>query len=178
MNPVITPCRVPWSVSPTMDGLTLTHSNDDEPRCSIVFGGGRLTESGLTDDRRIEINFASAYFARVSAKDDNEDIDASGFTVVRMDEGPSDQYLEWRRRRWRQTGFCPESGFYVATESPWLTSAGFAHLALRHFVLAGRDNYIEVLASGFAWREWMWPSGPRDQYTDPQDVVGSGEGVE
>jgi hypothetical protein len=178
MNPIIKPCRVPWAVSPTMDGLTLTHRNDDEPHCSIVFGGGRLTDSGLTDNRRIEINFVSAYFARVSVKDDNSDIEESGFTVLGMHDGLSDQYLDWRRRRWRQTGLCPDPRFYVATESPWLSSAGLRHLSLRHFVLAGRDNYIEVLASRFSWREWLWPSGPRDQYTSPDGVVGSGEGVE
>ena len=122
-----------------MDGLTLTHRNDDEPRCTIVFGGGRLTDSGLTDDRRIELSFFAAYFARVSVKDDNADIDDSGFTVVGMHQGPSDQYLDWREQRWRQTGLCPDPCFYVTTESPWLSSAGLEHLALRHFVLAGRE---------------------------------------
>jgi hypothetical protein len=161
-----------------MDGLTLTHRIDDEPHCSIVFGGGRITDSGLTDDRRIEINFTSAYFARVSMKDDDADIDESGFTVLGMYQGPSAQFLEWHRQRWQQTGLCPDPRFYMATESPWLSSVGLTHLALRHFVLAGRDSYIEVLASRFSWREWMWPSGPRDQYTRPNDVVGSGEGVE
>jgi hypothetical protein len=182
MRTVLKPCRVPWSVSPTMDALTLHHMNDDEPRCCIVFGGGRLGPDGLTDDRRIEIKFSFGYFARINVKSDNEDIEASGFDVPDQYDGPGQDYLDWRKRRWRETGICPDSGFYLATVSPWLDSVneqfGLSHLSLRHFLLAGRDNYIELLAKDFALREWLWLEGARDQFTNPDDVVGSGSGVE
>lgn len=165
-----------------MDGLTLLHATGGEPLCSIVFGGGRLGADGLTDRRRIEIIFSSGCFARVSVKSDSEDVEASGFDVLDGFGGPPQDYLRWLVRCWRETGICPRSDFYLATVSPWLDSvrkkAGVAHPALRHFLLAGRDSYIEILATGFAWREWMWPCGPRDQFTNQDDVVGFGSGIE
>lgn len=165
-----------------MDALTLRHMNDDRPECSIVFGGGRLGDDDLTDYRRIEVQFSDCYFARVNVKDDNEDIDASGFEVLGRFSGPIEEYLDWRHHRWRATGLCPDPRFYVATQSSWLASVtakfGLAHLSLRHFLVAGRDNYVEVLASGFSWREWLWSTGPRDQCPDANEVVGSGAGVD
>jgi hypothetical protein len=182
MKTVLKPYRVPWSVSPTMDGLTLHHVSDAEPRCSVVFGGGRLGGDGLTDNRRIEIAFSSGYFARVTAKADDEDIEASGFDVLEGFSGPMQDYWDWRERRWRETGLCPDPSFYVATASPWLDSVnqqfGMAHLSLRHFLLAGRDSYIEILAKRFSWREWLWTEGLRDNIANTDDVVAVGDGVE
>ena len=181
MRTAIKPCRVPWSVSPTMDGLTLHHVSDVSPQCTIVFGGGRLTADSRTDSRRIELVFPTAQFVRVGAKRDDEEIGESGFEVVEACEGGTQDYLQWRERRWRETGFCPDSGLYVATVSPWCdaikTSGLLSQTSPRHYVLAGRDSYIELLAERFSWREWLWLDGPRDAHCAPGDVVGSGSGV-
>jgi hypothetical protein len=43
----------------------------------------------------------------------------------------------------------------VAKQSPWLESIQPPHRSgARHFVIAGRDGYVEVIASHFRWR-WL-----------------------
>ena len=52
MKTILTPCRVPWTISPSMSGVTLTHSESDvEPECTVVCGAGRLNVDGLVDTR-------------------------------------------------------------------------------------------------------------------------------
>jgi len=180
MTVVMKPCKVPWSVSPTMSGLTLTHMETDvAPECSIVFGGGRMDPNGLTDMRRIELQFVTASHVRAATKHDDDDIEASGFHIVGGYDGPGQGYLNWRKRNWCDTGICPDPGFYVATESDWLRSATMKYgYAPKHFILAGRDCYMEIIAGSFSWREWLWLDGPRDNYQHASDVVGSGHGTE
>jgi hypothetical protein len=180
MTVVMKPCKVPWSVSPTMSGLTLTYMEPDvAPECSIVFGAGRMGPHERTDSRRIELQFVMASHVRASPKRDDEDIEASGFHIVGRYDGPSQGYLKWITRNWRDTGICPDPGFYVATESDWLRSATmkYGH-APKHFILKGRECYMEILAESFSWREWLWPDGARDIYQHASDVVGSGHGTE
>jgi hypothetical protein len=167
-----------------MSGVTLVHSESDvEPACSVVLAGGRLCDDDLVDLRRIELTFKFAYYARLGWHDDNEDIRAVGYSVEGGEEtfeGAPADYVRWSARRWREQGHCPESGFYVATRSDWLGSVQrhFSHIPLRHYVIDGRDGYVEVLASGFSWREWIWNDGSRDLLVDPADAVGTGAGVE
>lgn len=151
--------------------------------CSVVFGAGRLCADDLIDLRRIEITFKSAYFARCGPHDDSEGIEAIGYMVDGGEEpyaGLPIDYVRWSAQQWRERGHCPESGFYVAKSSDWLdTALGYRkHPAMRHFVIDGRDGYVEVLAESFTWREWMWLDGSRDELTDPSKVVASGGGVE
>src|SRR5438477_12849739 len=73
---VLSPCRVPWAISPSMSGVTLTHSESDvEPECIVLFGGGRLREDGRTDSRRIEITFNLCYYARLGPHSDREGVE-------------------------------------------------------------------------------------------------------
>lgn len=177
MAVILKPCRVPWEVSRSMSGLTLTHTETGiSPECSVVFGGGRLGDGGLTDTRRIEISFEGAWFARCGPKLDNDDITSIGYGVTGAYDGASRSYLEWRKMQWRQTGFCPDSGFYVATRSDWQETAhASGWQKLNHYVLDGRDGYVEVLAERFRWREWLWTNGVRDELTSEADIIGSGE---
>lgn len=180
MTVVLTPCRVPWAVSPSMSGLTLLHSESDvEPECSITFGGGRLGDDGLTDIRSIELQFKLASYTRTAPKGDDEDIEASGFSVSGGFEGPVEDYLNWLRRTWRSTGFCPNSGFYIVANSEWLRSVRKMYgYAPRHYLLAGRDGFIEVIADSYCWREWLWNDGERHASIDPKRIVATGSGVD
>src|SRR3954453_15224816 len=118
MKTLLTPCRVPWAISPTTSGLTLTHTETDvAPECTVVLGGGRLQADGRTDDRRIELAFDRCYFARIGPHCDTEGIEAIGYEMVGKYEGSMDDYLTWRASHWRATGLCPNSGFYVAVQS-------------------------------------------------------------
>lgn len=180
METVLKPCRVPWAISPSTSGLTLTHAETDvEPQCTVVLGGGRLQDDGRTDDRRIEIAFRECYFARTGPLPDTVGVEVLGYRVIEEHQVPADQYIDWRRREWRATGVCPNSSFYIATQSEWL--AGIPKIyreGSNHYVVEGRDSYVELIARGFQWREWKWLGGHREGAPSTGEVVGEGEAVE
>jgi len=81
-------------------------------------------------------------------------------------------------RQWRVTGNCPNPGFYVAKQSAWLESMpDFFRRDFRHYVVEGRDGYVELIARNFKWREWLWTEGQRDLVPERSPVVGEGQGV-
>src|SRR5688572_6901949 len=115
---ILKPCRVPWSISPSMSGVTLSHCETDvRPECSIVFSAGRLREDDRTDSRRVELVFEHCYHARVGPHSDTEGIEAIGYEVAGRFDFDATDYLSRRARLWRESGFCPDSGFYVAIQS-------------------------------------------------------------
>lgn len=179
VSTILTPCRVPWAISPSMSGVTLTHSESDvEPECTVVFGGGRLNADHRIDSRRIEITFKMCYHARLGPHADLETIEAIGYLINPAYDGDINDYSERCHRTWFATGNCPDSGFYYAKESAWLaTLPTFFQRDFRHYVVDGRDGYVELIAQQFAWREWLWSSGHRDDAPSAGPVVGTGEGV-
>lgn len=167
-----------------MSGVTLIHTETDvAPECTVVFAGGRLTSESRTDSRRIEITFESCYFARVGPHDDRETIEVLGYEVDRPSELVDvAHYIDRRNRIWRESGNCPDSGFYVARQSDWVSTLPRSfprHLEnqIRHYVVDGRDGYVELIARQFSWREWLWTDGQRDDAPSKGPVAGSGEGV-
>ena len=65
----------------------------------------------------------------------------------------------------------------MATESEWLSSlSGGYQEKCHHYVVVGRDGYVELIAERFRWREWMWTTGHRDA-RELGPVVEKGEGV-
>ena len=179
MDTILTPCRVPWAISPSMSGVTLVHSESDvEPECKVVFGAGRLREDGRTDCRRVEITFKLCYFARVGPHSDSEGVEAIGYVVDPRIEVVTKDYLEWREQEWRKSGCCPNSGFYVATQSAWIRSLpDFFQADFRHYVIDGRDGYVELIARYFSWQEWLWLDGAREAVSSKSEVIGEGQGV-
>ena len=139
-----------------MSAVTLTQvETDTEPECSIVLGGGRMSDEGLLDSRRIEIDFKMCHHAR-SLPLGGGGVDAI-YPVEPSYEGDTNGYLDWLRREWKATGLCPRPGFYVATESEWLSSLPDTRQeGCHHYVVVGRDGYVELIAARFRWREWLW----------------------
>jgi len=179
MPTILTPCRVPWAISPTASAVTLVHSEDDvEPKCKIVLGGGRLTKGLRTDSRRIDITFKKCYHARLGPHHDSQTIEAIGYQIAESYTGDTNAYIDWRHRTWIETGNCPDSGFYVARQSEWIpTLPGFFQRGFQHYVVDGRDGYVELVATQFTWQEWMWSNCHRDDAPANGPVVGTGEGV-
>jgi hypothetical protein len=155
VDTILTPCLVPWAISPSGSGVTLTHSESDvEPECTVVFVAGRLGQDDRTDIRHVEIVFNQCYHARVGPHSDSEGVEALGY-VIDPPRPSAEDYLNWRVRHWRETGSCPDSGFYVAKRSAWLESLpNFFRPDFRHYVVDGRDGYVELIAREFKWREW------------------------
>jgi hypothetical protein len=113
----------------------------------------------------VKVDFARAAFAAAKPRRDDENLsDVSGYDIVpQRRNGRYDSY-ERREIEWLQTGVCPDPGFYYSTSSTWLAterqswanrqrSVAGPEVAI-HFVVNGRDGYVEILASGFSWRAW------------------------
>ena len=180
MDTILKPCRVPWAISPSTSGVTLTHHETDvEPECIVVLGGGRLQEDDRTDDRRIEIAFRDCYYARTAPHPDTAGIEVLGYRVIQEHPVPAADYTAWRHDRWRATSVCPNPGFYVATQSSWLATLPREYReGFNHYVVFGRDGHVELIARGFRWREWKWVGCHREDAPSAGGVVGEGEGVE
>ena len=160
-----------------MSGVTLIHAeSDSEPECEVVFGAGRLTSEGKTDMRRVAIRFSRCYFARTGHHDDSEGVESLGYRVAYPEPIPDGlAYLEWRRDRWHQDGFCPDSGFFVAESSEWVASLPEQlRRDSHHYVIDGRDGYVELIAQGFVWKEWIWKDGLRDDVPSKEPSVDQG----
>ena len=179
VSTILTPCRVPWTISPSTSAVTLTHSESDvEPECTVVFGGGRITEDYHIDSRRIDVVFKMCYHARIGPHDDSETIEAIGYKIDAPIDADTEAGYEEYQRAWKTTGICPDSGFYVAKQSEWLPSLpAFFQTDFQHYVIDGRDGYVELIAKHFAWQEWMWSNCHRDDAHANGPVVGTGQGV-
>ena len=177
METILSPYQVPWAISPTMSGVTLIHSESDiKPTCEVVFGAGRLTSEGRIDMRRISMIFTGCYFARTGFHDDCEGVESIGYKVnyPGMHEEGS-EYLVWRKEYWLREGYCPDSGLYKAESSEWLSSIPERFRAnSQHYVVDGRDGYVELIAQGFQWSEWLWERGLRDELPAKESIVASG----
>jgi hypothetical protein len=155
-----------------MSGLTLTHSESDvSPECSAVFGGGRLDASNRIDSRRIELVFQDCLYTRTAPHSDGDSVIALGYGItLRSDISVGNHFALWRAEE-----VCPDPGMYVAAQSAWLSTLPKRLPAgSRHYVLWGRDGHVELVATGFKWREWMWISGHRDSSQLSGPIVGEG----
>lgn len=173
---VLVPCPVPWRVSPSMSGLTLTHAEDDEPECTVVFGGGRPNRDGLSDHRRIEITFHSCTESRFRFLGDEYELGSEGFTLdspaERFHAADPANYLAWLMQTWQRDGLCPQSGFWIAVEP--LESDPHARRRRHHYVIAGRNGYIELFAEAYSWKEWIWEDANSEDVPASYPVVATG----
>jgi hypothetical protein len=97
-------------------------------------------------------------------RDDEELLDVTGYDIVprRRDNG-FDTYQD-EQDEWLRTGLCPDPGFYFSANTTWLETERPSWTARQrghprpdeviHFLLDGRDGYIEIFAVGFTWRAW------------------------
>lgn len=158
------PCRVPWRVWPW--GLDLSHSDTDVvPECSVEFGARVLHDGRDYGELWVVVEFELAGFASAKPhRDDEELADVSGYEIPVRRREYSESMRQAEEEAWLSTGICPEPHFYFSTDSTWLRSERESWAYRQrgriepgdaiHFVLNGRDGYVEVIAAGYAWRAW------------------------
>jgi len=160
-----------------MSGVTLIHAESDtEPECEVSFGAGHLAQDDKTDMRRVTMRFSLCYFARTGYHEDSGGVESIGYRVAYPEPPPDGlDYLNWWRDRWHQDGLCPDSGFFVAESSAWLASLPEQFRRdSNHYVIDGRDGYVELIAQGFEWNEWIWKDGLRDDVPSNGPIVDQG----
>lgn len=168
---IVTPCRVPWAISPSGSGVTLQHAESDGG-CKVLVGAGGIHWEGLL----VEITFEFCYYTRTAPHPDSEGIEAIGYQVDPCFKGSLADYRDWRKEQWVKTGYCPDSGFFVARQSPWLQSVPDVYQKkCRHYVVYGRDGHVELIAKCFQWRAWNWNEFESPKY---DVVVNEGSGTD
>jgi hypothetical protein len=174
-------CRLPWSIWPW--GISLTHSDTDtRPECSVEFGGMLPRPTPPYEELWVRVEFESAAFASAKPhRDDEELAEVTGYDIVPRRKEPEvglsgglrevlratadvANRREQEQKRWIETGACPDPGFYFSMDSGWLEAERNSWAARQrtshgpgdgvHFLLDGRDGYVEILASGFSWQAW------------------------
>lgn len=158
-------CTLPWEIWPW--GIRLIHSDTDTvPECSVEFGGLVPRRTLPYQELWVKVEFQLAGFASAKPhRDDEELCDVSGYDIVprRTDEsGVRPHHREYDE--WLRTGAHPDPCFYFSTDSTWLENErdAWAHRQRTsrqpedavHFLLDGRDGYLEIIAAGFTWRAW------------------------
>jgi hypothetical protein len=177
-------CTLPWSIGSW--GLHLNHSDTDLlPECSVEFGAMMVRPAPPYEELWVRVEFELGAFASAIPHRDDEDLlDVSGYDIVPRRAGLSS--YEHQQAVWLQAGLCPDPNFYFSTDSKWLTAERGSWAARQrtncppedaiHFLLDGRDGFIEVLASGFTWRAWH-PERPSWRAVSGEPVM-SGEWID
>jgi hypothetical protein len=135
----------------------------------------------------VRVDFELAAFASTKPHRDDEDLlEVTGYDIVPKRRAGGYDGVQRDQAEWLRTGICPDPSFYFSADSRWLQTerlswAARQRTSLRpedavHFLLNGRDGYIEILASGFSWRAWR-PGRPLRSAVSGEPVM-SGEWVD
>lgn len=167
MPDIFSACNLPWSIWPW--GLSLTHGDTDVlPECSVEFGVLIVQPTRPYRELWVRADFELAAFACAKPHRDDENLlGVTGYDIVPRRRGPGAATYEEQQDEWLRTGVCPDPGFYFSTATKWIDEerqswtqrqrADLRPEEVVHFLLNGRDGYIEILAAGFTWR--AWPQG-------------------
>jgi hypothetical protein len=158
-------CSLPWRIWPW--GLSLTHGDTDVlPVCSVEFGVliVRATRPYKELWGRVDFNLA-AFVSAKPHRDDEDILDVTGYDILPRTRGSGFATYEEQQDEWLRTGVCPDPGFYFSTDTKWIDTeqqswterqrADLRPGEAVHFLLDGRDGYIEILAASFTWRAWQ-----------------------
>jgi hypothetical protein len=134
------------------------------PECSVEFGAVLARPTRPWVELWVRVEFELAAFATAKPHRDNEELaDVTGYDIEpRRRDRSADRELE--EAEWIRTERCPDPGFYFSTDTTWLARSRHSWAARQrtnrspqdafHFLLDGRDGYLEILAAGFTWKAW------------------------
>jgi hypothetical protein len=131
-----------------------------------------------------KLDFHGAAFASAKPHRDDETLEiVTGYDIVpRANRSglPMLDALDAEETEWIRTGICSDPWLYYSTDSAWLLSErdAWAHRQRGrygagdavHFLLDGRDGYLEILATGFTWRAWP-QAHPRLSATSGEPIM-------
>ncbi|MEZ4470101.1 MAG: hypothetical protein R3F60_04690 [bacterium] len=157
MDGRLRPLPLPWQLSPSMGGLTLTAGEEQE---TVVAALARLLPDGRLE--AVEVCFVGSGWALVAPHDGRDPLPATRFdwSGVPGAQRPGEAQAEWFARLdalAAAEGLHPLPDVYEVEDSAWLKALGVR--GLRHFVFAGHDRRIDVIARGFTWRSLGPPRG-------------------
>lgn len=107
--------------------------------------------------RMVRVNFVNAYFGRsCQSVSDSEviaedDYDWSDVASSLMPHESIEENFVRIRDLWLSSGICPDPGMYEVRNSHLLSEFTEQSNELRHYIMLGHDEYIEVLTNGWSW---------------------------
>jgi hypothetical protein len=155
--PRLEPLPLSWMVSPSVPFLKVSAAESDEAQTPTTVELFATYSDGHVS--RVRLVFRFGTWVRWSpAHADLEpvpkgDYDWSGVPEPSPGPGFYESFLQ-ERRRWAETGICPNPYIYEVHESLWLRKVNARETIrdrLRHYLILGHDAYVEVLAEG--WHE-------------------------
>jgi hypothetical protein len=135
-------------------------SEDDEPLRVLSPGAFQPAHEGqMAPYHLVRVTFLGSKVARKSsAYSDIEVVEEASFdwsnVPTTLLPGESiEANIARSTREWAASGLSPDPGMYEVQNSPWLDELGIRDKALRHFLLLGHDEYIDVAATGWTWEK-------------------------
>jgi hypothetical protein len=154
------PVDVPWMVSPSVSCLMIVVNENKGAivsfNASILPPGSNSCEELL--NKRVEVHFISGQWVRISPAYsdiytippnhfDRENIDS----LITTDVEDPDYFIRFREL-WTKSGKCPNPNFYKVRNSEWLIGSGADRFGCEHYVLDGRDMWLEILCRLISWK--------------------------
>ncbi len=181
VKPRLRPVRVPWAISPSVPYLRVQESGGglpqfatfiahfpyqppdqeaagSEARLRIVNDPGVFVPANDAEAARfrlVRVNFeGGSRYRTLPAFSDSEvvreaDYDWSLVPGLRPGEA-IDRYLRRLREDWNRSGISPDPRMYEVERSKWVAESGLSP-GIRHLLLLGHDEFVEVLATAWSW---------------------------
>lgn len=150
---LVTLVELPWMLSTSVTDFRVAwHENGD----AVVLADVYLGSHGGDEFRRVRLDFrTAAYVLTCGWYKDYCDIANGAYCWSLVRSSPLsisnlDEQIVSFAVRWADTGACPDPHVYIIKNSK--LAATFS-VAATHFLLAGPESYIEIIAQSF---DWSW----------------------
>ena len=183
MLPKLIPVDAPWMISTSAPDLRLISDGDGVPHAvtfigyflrAVVEARAESNEVEVVESPEefrpardgedgpyhlIKVSFANPKVGRTSySVSDKEIIREADYdwSVVPTSMLPGESLednIARSRLAWRTSGRSPNPRMYEVLGSQWLAELNLPDATLKHLMLLGQDEYIEVIASGWSWQK-------------------------
>jgi hypothetical protein len=179
-KPVLIPSVVPWTIS-SVPYLKLHATGKGEPSFLTFIGyfklnhkdqGADMSSPIVVNDpgefrldpsadgapyRMVRVVFEKGVrFRKCSPVSDSEVIPESNYdwSEVPGSLRPGEDVranLERTNQYWIKTGHSPDPSYYEVLHSPWISELGIDDSEFHHYIVAGDDEYFDIIAHGWRW---------------------------
>jgi hypothetical protein len=137
--------------------VSLVENGDATVSCDVAVISD-LDPFGELVDRHVSLSFRGGQWLRLepavsdvtTVPPDRFDWNGLPFRGVKNEDLGG--FLGEFRTSWLEAGNCPDPNIYEIMHSTWLNSSGAIRFGCKHYVVVGRDLWLELLALDFKWR--------------------------
>ncbi len=180
MKPRLIPVETPWSVAGSASFLQLHLSSNDKPEWISFVGYFRLDHRETEAEgylvvaeqppefvrtelvegvpyRLVRVNFINGHNYRIlPAISDREVFPENDYdwSAVPGDLQPGEDTVSYMARTTEcllRNGNSPNPSMYEIDGSTWLEELGIKDCQYHHYLIAGDDKYVEVIAESWSW---------------------------